>query len=364
MSGRQQFFTWMAVDQLTGHIYIVFYDRRNTSGDTTDVFVAKSVDGGETFTNFQVNTESYVPKSNVFFGDYTNIAALNGRVYPIWMRMDVEALSVWTAIIDERKTMDFAVNEGWNLLSVPMFLDDYSNTNLFPTAVSNAFRFDGTYEGILSTGKNFGFWMKFYNPQVISIKGVNVTFDSIDIKPGWNIIGSISKPVIVSEIESNPPGMVLSEFFQYSYSSYSETDTLYPFNGYWVKSDRAGKLIFRESAGESSENRIIIRSPGELPPPPPDDVQANIVHQFALHQNFPNPFNPTTKMSFFNCQLSLVVLKVFDILGRELATLVNEIKAPGIYYAEWDGSKYPSGVYYYKLSAGNFTDVKKMVLVK
>lgn len=98
-SNRHQFFTWMTIDQTTGAIYIVFYDRRNTTGNGTDVYVARSTNGGETFTNFKVSQSAFTPSSSIFFGDYTNIAAFNKKVYPIWMRMDGTALSVWTAII-------------------------------------------------------------------------------------------------------------------------------------------------------------------------------------------------------------------------------------------------------------------------
>jgi hypothetical protein len=380
LSGRHQFFTWMTVDQLTGYIYIIFYDRRNTSGDTTDVFVARSVDGGDTFTNFKVNTESFVPRSNIFFGDYTNIAALNGRVYPMWMRMDGGSLSVWTAIIDERLTREMYVNEGWNLMSVPMYLEDYANEMVFPSKVSDAYRYDGTYQGVESTGRNFGFWMKFDETQTVDITGVDVFFDSIRLNAGWNIIGSISTPVQVTTIESDPPGMVLSEFFTYRDSSYSSVDTLYPWNGYWVKSDRVGKLVIGENTVASSANRIIILSDGELPPPPPIDAEQTIPHRFVLYQNYPNPFNPTTKMSFVISSPagslagdlparhpsggSFVTLKIYDLLGREVATLVNKVLHSGIHFAEWDAGKYPSGVYYYRLSAGSFTDVKKMVLIR
>jgi len=104
--GSQQFFPWMCVDPLTGYVYFVFYDRRSTIGDATDVYVAQSSDGGATFTNYEVSDNSFIPDSGVFFGDYINIAALGGKVYPIWMRMDGTALSVWTAIIHVPTAVD------------------------------------------------------------------------------------------------------------------------------------------------------------------------------------------------------------------------------------------------------------------
>jgi hypothetical protein len=101
----QQFFHWATIDQTTGFIYVVFYDRRNTTGNATDVYVARSTDGGETFSNFKVSASSFTPVSNVFFGDYIDITAFNRKVYPIWMRMDGTALSVWTALITDTTTV-------------------------------------------------------------------------------------------------------------------------------------------------------------------------------------------------------------------------------------------------------------------
>ena len=99
ISARHQFFVWSNIDPFTGHLWFVFYDRRNTTGSATDVYVAKSFDGGQTFENFKVSESSFTPNSGIFFGDYTNIAAWNGKVYPIWMRLQSNQLSVWNTII-------------------------------------------------------------------------------------------------------------------------------------------------------------------------------------------------------------------------------------------------------------------------
>lgn len=100
-SGRQQFFPWMTIDQTTGFLYVVYYDRRNTTGNATDVYVSRSTDGGLTFQDFKVSNSSFTPSSSVFFGDYTNIAAFNRKIYPIWMRLDNSTLSVYTALITD-----------------------------------------------------------------------------------------------------------------------------------------------------------------------------------------------------------------------------------------------------------------------
>ncbi|MBX2990089.1 MAG: T9SS type A sorting domain-containing protein [Bacteroidetes bacterium] len=105
-----------------------------------------------------------------------------------------------------------------------------------------------------------------------------------------------------------------------------------------------------------------------------DDQGSALPNEYRLEQNYPNPFNPTTTIRY-----SLtpdpspsgrgekgvrVLLKVYDLLGREVATLVNEVKAPGRYSVTWDAGNVASGVYYYKLMAGSFNQVKKMLLVR
>lgn len=199
--GKEQFMSWMTVDQKNGHIYIVFYDRRNYTNTATDVYVARSTDGGNTFTNFIVSSSSFTPTSGTFFGDYTNIAAYNGRVRPIWARLQ-GTLSVMTALVD------------------------------------------------FTTGEN-----------------------------------------------------------------------------------------------TNSENL-------------PDE--------FKLLQNYPNPFNPSTVINYSIKENTFVSLKVYNLMGQEITTLVNMNRPAGNYSISFDSKEYglPSGVYFYKLTAGNFTDTKKMIITK
>jgi hypothetical protein len=105
---RHQFFVWSDIDQSTGHIWCVFYDRRNTTGVDTDVFVAKSTDGGATFENFKVSESSFTPTASVFFGDYSNIAAWEGKIYPIWTRLHNGNRSSWIALVTDSSTITIA----------------------------------------------------------------------------------------------------------------------------------------------------------------------------------------------------------------------------------------------------------------
>ncbi len=86
--------------------------------------------------------------------------------------------------------------------------------------------------------------------------------------------------------------------------------------------------------------------------------------QFSLRQNYPNPFNPSTKIEFELPTTNYITLKVFDLLGREIATLVHERVTAGIHSVEWNASQTPSGIYFYRLQAGTFTETKKLILLR
>ena len=85
---------------------------------------------------------------------------------------------------------------------------------------------------------------------------------------------------------------------------------------------------------------------------------------YELYQNYPNPFNPTTKIKFDIPKSGFVSLKVYDITGREVSTLVNSELAAGRYEFEYNGGQFASGIYFFRINAGDFVKVQKMMLVK
>ena len=87
-------------------------------------------------------------------------------------------------------------------------------------------------------------------------------------------------------------------------------------------------------------------------------------NKYTLYQNYPNPFNPSTTIDYYLPKEGKVVLKVYNILSQEVATLVNENQAAGRHSISFDASKLPGGVYLYKIQAGSFSQVKKMILFK
>lgn len=203
--GKEQFFTWMTIDKVTGFLYCVFYDRRNYADTKTDVFMARSTDGGSTWINERISSSFFNPVAGPFFGDYINISAHNGIIRPIWTRLEGGSnTAIWIAIIN------------------------------FPVGI--------------------------------------------------------------------------------------------------------------------------------------EQTATEIPSAYNLKQNYPNPFNPTTRIDFdipnVNGNQQDVSIIIYDILGSEMAVIVNSKLAPGSYKYEWDASALPSGVYFYKMQAGNYSETKKMLIIK
>ncbi len=136
---------------------------------------------------------------------------------------------------------------GWNLLSVHLTPPDARKSLLFPSASSVAYTYNGSYfqHDTLLTG--VGYWLKFIVPQYTTYTGDSLAIDTIDVKAGWNMIGSISTPVATSTITEIPSGIVTSSYFGYV-TGYTESTVLEPKKGYWVKTNADGKLILQSSS--------------------------------------------------------------------------------------------------------------------
>lgn len=144
-----------------------------------------------------------------------------------------------------------------------------------------------------------------------------------------------------------------------------------------VKTTNAGNTWFREALiaparlyGLSFLNGNLGYAVGQgiiLKTSPLTDIETvnNIVtNDYLLYQNYPNPFNPVTQIRYNLPEDGFVTLKVFDILGKEIANLINEFNQSGTYEINWNASQYPSGIYFYKLETNNFSQVRKMMLLK
>jgi hypothetical protein len=282
----------MTIDQTTGHLFFIFYDRRSTTGNATDVYAAESIDGGETFNNFKICQSSFTPQSGVFFGDYSGIAAFNKKVYPVWMRLDGTTLSVWTApFTDTASVLPVELSQfssSINNRKVELFWKTSTETNNYGFDIER--KYQGTYDWI-----TVGF---------VRGKGNSVSPHSYSFKDSPMQIGTYKYRLKQVDLDGH---------FKYS----NEIEVVY-----------------------------------------------NNVFDFSLNQNFPNPFNPSTTISYQLSDEGFVSIKVYDVLGDEITTLVNEVKQSGIHEINFDASEISSGIYLYRMTVNNFTQTRKMILLR
>ncbi|HMD13789.1 MAG TPA: T9SS type A sorting domain-containing protein, partial [Bacteroidota bacterium] len=265
----------------------------------------------------------------------------------------------------------------WNLISIPVNIGNDTVSNVFPTRISNSFAYNGSSYVIknkLTVG--IGYWLKFSSAKTDTLSGSPISSDTITVAEGWNLIGSLSSRIAANSIISDPPAITTSQFFGYN-GSYKTSDTLYPGKGYWIKVNQSGTIVLSTGSSASlaknvSISRIKIIPTAELPPPPPEDgISKELPKEFALEQNYPNPFNPTTTLRYALPTDSKVTLKIYNVLGQFVATLVNGVMSTGYQSAQWNASNVASGIYFYRIEATSisdptemFTQVRKMVLMK
>lgn len=138
----------------------------------------------------------------------------------------------------------------------------------------------------------------------------------------------------------------------------------------WTNTEFASAIIMGSDLNDVLKKKIIAQAIYNnnliMPDSLVSDVakENNLVKGFELKQNYPNPFNPSTTISYSIAKTNIVTIKVYDVLGKEVATLVNEEKQPGSYDVNFNASKLTSGVYLYRLQAGSFSETKKFILLK
>ncbi|HEX9253175.1 MAG TPA: T9SS type A sorting domain-containing protein, partial [Ignavibacteriaceae bacterium] len=130
--------------------------------------------------------------------------------------------------------------------------------------------------------------------------------------------------------------------------------------------DHAWRLNFNSSTGDFLSNFSHNANFTDIQWPGATDIndETSLVDHFSLEQNYPNPFNPSTSIQFAIANRQFVTLKVYDVIGNEVATLVNEEKAAGSYKIDFNATSLSSGVYFYKLQTNSFVETKKMTLLK
>ena len=203
--------------------------------------------------------------------------------------------------------------------------------------------------------------ISFFNDQTGYIVGLGYLGSTTDGGSSWNYINS--PPLYGSSV------------------CYSTEQTLYKVTGYDIYHSSNGGLNWSVQHHESArilnfiklintnigycigDDGIILKTTngGIIGI---NNISTEIPNQFSLSQNYPNPFNPTTNFELRIADFGFVNLTIYDAMGRAVETLHNGELKPGVYKAVWNASGYPSGVYFYKLSTGSFTETRKMILIK
>ncbi len=315
-TANDQWMTDISVDD-AGRVWMTWYDSRNDASNIlTEIYGAVSTDGGATFSpNFKVSNQNFNPNTikqyqgteHYYIGDY-NVMSGRTFTFPIYSGQN-NSLNDYTAYLPDygvsfaKATDNLTVsNTSVNYVRIPM-MGPYSGTV--------------TYTATVSPSPAVGTLTCTFSPS--NVKVLTGTPDSLKLS---------------ATTSSNC-----------SYGTYTVTVT------------------GAENGGPRTHTRTYTLIVGNTPSGVNGNTQT--AYQYNLYQNYPNPFNPSTSIEFYLTKQSLVNLKVYDIVGKEVATLVNnDLRKEGLHQVTFDGSNLSSGVYYYKITAGEFTDVKKMMMIK
>lgn len=159
------------------------------------------------------------------------------------------------AITPASVTGNYAVEHGWNLVSVPLTVPDYQKSVLYPSASSVAYSYDSAngyqVQNLLTSGT--GYWLKFEGAQNISMTGLERFSDAVPVETGWNLLGSVSSPVPVTSLVTNPPGIITGVIYAFGASGYTQATTIDPGKAYWVKVDQPGEVLLNAPAPPRTE---------------------------------------------------------------------------------------------------------------
>ena len=291
-NGKDQYWPTIAISEL-GEIVIMFYDTRNTPNNTIiEAYIARSTDGGATFTNELVSTQpspTSIPNSDVRFGDYIDIDFYGGNIVPVWTdeRAGGFDMDIYTARINPIVPVEL-ISFTHRIVNGKVILDWVTATEL----------------------NNLGFEI-----QRSIDNNIFVTVGFVEGK------GNSTRNQYYSFSDEGIAGTVYYRLKQVDYNgSYNYSDVI--------------------------------------------EVNGVTISTIQLEQNYPNPFNPATTIKYQLGNDGFINLKVFNALGEEVAELVNQYQKAGSYDLTFNAENLPSGIYIYQLTNSNFSQSKRMVLLK
>jgi hypothetical protein len=267
--------------------------------------------------------------------------------------------------------------KGWTLISLPGVADDMSVGALFPDLKYDwALTYNQGYLKTSTLEPNKGYWLYIKEPSrqhldVLPVYAVSYTFD----KPGWYLMGGIAEAKDFSEPVCTPPNGVQPPVYAYDpgSGSYLTTNVLEPQTGYWMMISNACELNvspdYLTPLARPSKDKWL----SSIPPLPPDiqEIERDREHnkeQYRL-DNYPNPFNTSTTISFYLKKYTHVNLSVFNSHGQWVQTLIDQGSSPGTHTVYWNGKNQngadvASGVYIAMLEKNGSRQIKKLMLLR
>jgi photosystem II stability/assembly factor-like uncharacterized protein len=345
-------------------LYSVYFVNEDTGFIAGDYgHIERTTDGGESWVRQNTGTTEWL-KSVQFVNSQTGFVSGTGLLKTTdagasWVRyptppdnytndaffLDEERgfVTVYGRIL---KTTDGGINWEIKLQGVSANLNKirFSDDNNGIVAGNNGKIYKTSDGG--ETWESSGDYDIYYNFKTVSIIDSDIIFIAGDKNPYIGGGGLI--------IKSTDGGETWNE--QVSYASNSLTDIFFTNASTGYAAGIFGTILKTVTSGE---HPYIITSVN-------DEITNNVTspEAFIVHQNYPNPFNPETIISFYLDEETIVTLDIFDILGRKVDTITNQFLTKGNYTYKWNAGKFPTGIYFYRISAGNKNQIKKMLLIK
>jgi hypothetical protein len=278
---------------------------------------------------------------------------------------------------------------GWYLASLPVVPPDSAVASLFPDALGGtAFEWDPATDNYLSTAKmepGKGYWLAFDHATACTVAGNPLYHYARHFtSQGWYLIGSVLEECDFSSPRDNPDNQLLSPVFGWDPVSetYVPVTTLNEKQGYWaavfgecdLTVGASGGSLAKSGAADKESWSRFFSTFGPQPPAPPNQFLATGKRsekpvQYAMFQNYPNPFNPETRIQYSLPMASHVEFMIFDITGRLVRALKNDMVHDGVHEIVWDskndnGNMVPSGIYFIRLTVDEKVFIKKITIMK
>ncbi len=424
-SGRYQYFPDVDVAP-DGSVVTSYYDQRSTTGFVTQYWMSRSTDGGTTWVDVAVSDHSFTPApipglAGGYQGDYTGITCAAGKVFPFWADNSSGIYQVWTdgitvgppvPIIVNRALRLPAIGSITNYVAVPhnagmigfanITIEAWVKTggNISQNIILNKGGASYDYQlGITSATNN-----PYFRAQGIIIQATSmsinpnvwthlaVTYDGSFVKfykdgalgftqASVSPLGTSTNEMNIGRGNTDPGSGNIEELrlwsvartqgaidsnkcrkWPSSFSSNAGLKAIWHFDSTYTDSI---------SSFNGAPNGTVAFDTVSFPIPGVNcnlvgiqNISSEIPSTYSLEQNYPNPFNPVTNIRFSIPKDEFVEIELFDATGRSIAVILSEPKMAGIYNVDFDASGLASGIYFYKITAGTFSNVKKMVLIK